>query len=104
MKMPSEHVNKQTLQSLQCSHRNVTGNGEITEAWRYIPVAGHILQELTAGKGMIESEREREKEEYSKTKYCHFKFSIIVRTVKHQHYNVFMSIFCKYLHTAIHVQ
>lgn len=34
MKMPSEHMNKQTLQSLQHSRRNVTGNGEIAEAWR----------------------------------------------------------------------
>lgn len=42
MKMPSERMNKQTLQSLQYSRRNVTGNGEFAVAWRYIPVVGHI--------------------------------------------------------------
>lgn len=42
MKMTTERMNKQTPQSLQHSRRNVTGNGEIAEAWRYIPVVGHI--------------------------------------------------------------
>lgn len=42
VKMPSEHMNKQTLQSLQHSRKKVTENGEIAEAWRHIPVVGHI--------------------------------------------------------------